>query len=695
MKFDARLDSLHAVPDQAPPARAGRVRLRQAALCVLPVVLVLVVVLPFGRLPIGALPSFIPAMLALVGLLDVICAVLLIGQFRHSGDRRALLLGSAYVFSLLTGAGFAASFPGVLGAHGVLGGWPSTAPWLWTAWHIGFPLLLASSVAPWPARWEVPVRQADRTRTAGTVLGLVGAAGVVMVLAAGLGRGWLPTLIHGRDTTALTRYVGPVMLPLVGVALVVALVGAGRLTGPVRWAALATTAVFGDDVLSLSALSRYSLGWYVGRVLTVFAAAVVVVAMLREFGHLRSQLAVEAGQLRLALSRSEELEALHATLLNLMSDGVLLRGADGRVMAMNPAAEALLGVSLEQLQGDLPLPPGWDLCRSDGTPVALDDAPGADTVRTGLVLRDQMMGVSVADGPRRWLRVNTTATRNTEGDGVQHVVSSLADETERHLAQLEARQEYDVTRQRVQAMLDAGGPHIHVQPIRELRTGAVVGREALARFDSTPVRGPDKWFADAATAGLAVELELSAVRNAVALLAVLPAAGYLSVNVSPATAISAGLYELLSSGVVDCARIVLELTEHSGIASYDVLRTALAPLRGLGVRIAVDDAGAGFSSMSHILNLRPDFVKLDISLVRGIHRDPARRALAEGMLIFATEIKACLIAEGIEAGEDLTALLSVGVTHGQGYYLGRPAAVGAAEAPQAGWDRGGLRVVNQ
>jgi EAL domain-containing protein (putative c-di-GMP-specific phosphodiesterase class I) len=207
-----------------------------------------------------------------------------------------------------------------------------------------------------------------------------------------------------------------------------------------------------------------------------------------------------------------------------------------------------------------------------------------------------------------------------------------------------------------------------------LRTGLVVGGEALARFSGSPAQGPDRWFNDAATVGMGLDLELSAVRRAVMLLDRIPAACYLSVNVSPAVATSTRLLDLMSERNVAAQRIVLELTEHADVADYDALRTALVPLRALGLRIAVDDAGAGFASMSHILNLRPDFVKLDMSLVRGIHRDAARRALARGMLIFATEIGACLIAEGVETAEDLAALRAVGLTHGQGYLLGRPAA---------------------
>jgi EAL domain-containing protein (putative c-di-GMP-specific phosphodiesterase class I) len=349
-------------------------------------------------------------------------------------------------------------------------------------------------------------------------------------------------------------------------------------------------------------------------------------------------------------------------------------------MALNPAAETLLGLSLGQLQGSAPFPPGWEAIRADGSPWPLHDAPGAVTVRTGVLQRDQLMGIPVAGGGRRRLRVSTTATREPTDDSVQYVVSSFSDVTESHEAQIAASRQVESTRRRVQGVLDDGGPQIVVQPIKDLRTGAVIGGEALSRFQGPPVQGPDRWFGDADAVGLGVDLEVSAVRRALAVLADLPGPGYLSVNVSPAAVTSAALFDLLSAPGLPAHRVVLELTEHTDVADYGSLLVALAPLRALGYRIAVDDAGAGFASMSHILHLRPDIVKLDLSLVRDIHRDPARRALAEGMLMFVTEIGGCLVAEGVETAEEVAALVGVGLTHGQGYFLGRPAPVPAREA---------------
>jgi EAL domain-containing protein (putative c-di-GMP-specific phosphodiesterase class I) len=90
------------------------------------------------------------------------------------------------------------------------------------------------------------------------------------------------------------------------------------------------------------------------------------------------------------------------------------------------------------------------------------------------------------------------------------------------------------------------------------------------------------------------------------------------------------------------------------------------------VRLAVDDAGAGFATLQHILRLQPDLIKLDLSLTRDIDKDPVRRALASSLVSFAREINAQLIAEGVETAEELETIRALGIAFGQGYHLARP-----------------------
>lgn len=232
---------------------------------------------------------------------------------------------------------------------------------------------------------------------------------------------------------------------------------------------------------------------------------------------------------------------------------------------------------------------------------------------------------------------------------------------------------------RIEPLLDGNGLSMVFQPIVDLPRGTISGFEALARFAAETHRAPDAWFADAAEIGLGVELELLAVTAALSSLDRLPSGSFLSVNVSPTTACSPALADAL--GAVDSSRIVLEITEHAAVMDYSLLMSALSHLRGAGVRLAVDDAGAGVASLHHILALAPELIKMDISLTRGIDADPARAALASALVTFAAATGAHILAEGIETTAERDAVRRLGVTYGQGYLLGRPATLGTEEPP--------------
>jgi EAL domain-containing protein (putative c-di-GMP-specific phosphodiesterase class I) len=229
---------------------------------------------------------------------------------------------------------------------------------------------------------------------------------------------------------------------------------------------------------------------------------------------------------------------------------------------------------------------------------------------------------------------------------------------------------------RIDALLASDGIEMVFQPIADLRTGEVLGVEALARFDHEPRRPPNEWFDEAAAVGRGSELEMAAVAAALAQLEHVPADEFLSINISPSTAIDPDFAPMLED--VPPGRLVLELTEHVPVGDYGPLMTTLDALRARGVRIAVDDAGAGYSGLQHVLSLHPDILKLDIALTSGIDADPARRALSTALVAFAREIEAVIIAEGIETREELATLRSLEVPWGQGYHLARPGAVGLA-----------------
>jgi EAL domain-containing protein (putative c-di-GMP-specific phosphodiesterase class I) len=216
------------------------------------------------------------------------------------------------------------------------------------------------------------------------------------------------------------------------------------------------------------------------------------------------------------------------------------------------------------------------------------------------------------------------------------------------------------------------------QPIVDLKGGSAVGAEALSRFRHGPDRPPDVWFAEAAAVGLGVELELTALRLALEQLGRLPAGLYLSLNASIEAVMSDEFRASMNS--IPAERVVLELTEHTEVHDYTLFRQTLQDLRSKGLRLAVDDAGAGYSSFRHILNLQPDVIKLDIGLTKGIDRDPARRALGSALLAFGLEAyNASVVAEGIETEGEFRTLQVLGCPLGQGYYLGRPRRLHAPE----------------
>lgn len=203
------------------------------------------------------------------------------------------------------------------------------------------------------------------------------------------------------------------------------------------------------------------------------------------------------------------------------------------------------------------------------------------------------------------------------------------------------------------------------QPIVHLDTGSVAGVEALCRFSDG--RSTEFWFKECERLGSAVDLDLRIIERALADLPFLP--GYLSVNLSPSTLRDPRLSDLLLSSDVPTDRIVVEVTEHARVADYLEAQRVLGALRRAGVRVAVDDAGAGYSTFRHILQLRPDIIKMDQSITRDIDTDPARRALATALVIFAGEVGASVVAEGIETEAELRALAAAGIYRGQGFAL--------------------------
>ena len=229
----------------------------------------------------------------------------------------------------------------------------------------------------------------------------------------------------------------------------------------------------------------------------------------------------------------------------------------------------------------------------------------------------------------------------------------------------------NIARQLINRVLRGDTMHMVYQPIFELNSKKIIGYESLARFADLPIRAPDLWFKEANEVGLGIELEVSAINIALQALPQLSPDTYISVNASPATIMSAALRAALEK-INDLNRLVLEITEHDAVHQYEEIAASLKLYRSKGLKLAVDDAGAGYASFRHILNLRPDFIKLDVSLTRDIDTDPARRALAIAFVHFSRDTQSKLIAEGVETAAELETLVELGICKAQGYFLARP-----------------------
>jgi EAL domain-containing protein (putative c-di-GMP-specific phosphodiesterase class I) len=235
---------------------------------------------------------------------------------------------------------------------------------------------------------------------------------------------------------------------------------------------------------------------------------------------------------------------------------------------------------------------------------------------------------------------------------------------------LEAVRNHGAKVERISSVLEMGQPRIVYQPIYRLSDQKIIGIECLSRFDMEPRRPPDAWFNEANEIGLGMRLEINAMMTALDGLRDVPGDFYVAVNVSPQTLINGDILEYLD--VVDASRIVLEITEHALVDDYLPLQETVEKLRAAGLRFAVDDAGAGYSNMRHILTLHPEIIKMDISLTRNIDSDTPRKALAAAMIGFGKQTGSHVVAEGVETQRELEALEALGVHEVQGYHLSHP-----------------------
>lgn len=336
-------------------------------------------------------------------------------------------------------------------------------------------------------------------------------------------------------------------------------------------------------------------------------------------------------------------------------------GTDGRFTFSSPASREILGYEPSDLVG-----------RPCSLVIDLSDLKTARKPEAGAGREGLLLSARHRDGRRRGVEVVGWRRADVEGRGTgfQGIARPPADFAVQRAADqaISARLDRLIA---TRALMTA------FQPICHLGTGEVIGAEALTRFVSSPGRSPDQWFVDADSIRRGVELEFLTLETALLAASDIPDHLYIAVNLSPAACLELKLSHIVEKSGLKPRQIVVELTERTAVADYARLAAALAPLRSAGLRIAIDDVGAGFSSMRHILKLNPELIKLDRTLIAGIDKDPNQSALCAAMVRFSSQIGADLVAEGIETPAELTALNDLGVKTGQGYLLGRPSVLSA------------------
>ncbi len=260
------------------------------------------------------------------------------------------------------------------------------------------------------------------------------------------------------------------------------------------------------------------------------------------------------------------------------------------------------------------------------------------------------------------------------------------DGLERALANSDSREAVDAGERtaRLKAIIDNEDVRTVVQPIVDLVEKRVIGYEALTRGpEGSEFERPDKLFKVAYDSDLVLRLERLCRKKAIESAADLAEGRSLFLNIEPDAVADPQLREVISASMLTTEltpdRIVLEITERSAITDFCSFRSALEYLRALGFRIAVDDAGAGYGSLQCLAEVHPEWLKVDLSLVRDCDTDPIRLQLIRSLVDFAGQMNVSLVAEGIETAEELEALRGIGVRFCQGFYFCRPVAAFPAD----------------
>jgi PAS domain S-box-containing protein len=471
-----------------------------------------------------------------------------------------------------------------------------------------------------------------------------------------------PAMFAGYTQMALTTALTMIV---VGIGTMGLVPGGGflqALTGPTTSAQLARRLMFASllvpVLLAWLRLQGEELGLYGTRYgISLMALATFVLLAFVIVRSSRTSQRIETARQAL----TEERDRFFDVSIDLLATA----SADGYFVRLNPAWTNVLGYELDELRSR----PFVEFVHPDD--VAATNIEAARQIDEGKSVLSFQNRYRHRDGSYRWLEW----TSSPSADGAL-MYAVARDVTERKLEEERLRapamalaRRRDEAVDRIESTIETQAFGAVYQPIVDLSTGSAVGYEALTRF--TDGCRPDLMFATALECGLGIKLETATLAAALDGARGLPPRTWLSLNVSPP--LLADVETLGATLGLRARPLVLEITEHETIEAYGPLREAVLRL-GPDVRLAVDDAGAGVANFHHLVELRPDFVKIDVSLVRGVDTDLSRQAVVAGILHFAAAAHCQVIAEGIETEAEMAMLTELGVALGQGYLLGRPAA---------------------
>jgi len=364
-----------------------------------------------------------------------------------------------------------------------------------------------------------------------------------------------------------------------------------------------------------------------------------------------------------------EAESLHGSIADHLSDMISAHAPDGTYRYVSVAAKEILGYEPDELIGERAF-----------AFIHPDDKNKAEVAH-----RSSLNGASLTlayrlrrkDNEYVWVETTSRMIASEDTGEPREIVCSTRPLSDRRAVTHLTSEEHRASLDRIQEVLDNELLDLVYQPIFDLESERVIAYEALSRFPGDPARGPDRWFAEAWDVGLGVPLELLAVQIAGRALAEIPAGIGLTVNASPPTVFADGFISCFGE---DAGRVTVELTEHLHVDDYEGFSARLSSLRTAGGTVAIDDFGAGYASLRHILKVRPEWIKLDISLTERIDENTVAHALATSLMTFAQQVGVKVIAEGIETEDELDALREIGFGYGQGFYFGMPAPLDTALA---------------